>query len=183
MNVDVNVLSVISVEHAIDDLSRFIDKIERLEAELPKALAEYGVTIAQMRYDYAAYDVFAHSGTDPYESPMQADHPDIEVTMESDGNTATVIARGEKVLFIEFGAGVYFEKRTGGYQGVRPDDIDPIGGYGHGLGNRDVWGFTDKDTGEHHVTHGTPASNAMYFTTQDVIEQIEEVARRILNND
>lgn len=180
MNVDVNVLSVISVEHAIDDLNRFINKINRLEEELPKALAEYGVTIAQMRYDYAAYDVFVHSGTDPYESPMQAEHPDIKVTMESDGNTATVIARGEKVLFVEFGAGVFYNGEEG-YLGERPEGVVGIGEYGHGLGKRPVWGFTDDDG--HHVTHGTPASNAMYFTTRDVIEQIEEVARRILNND
>ena len=180
MNVTVNVLSLISVENAIKDLDRYIDKLKQLEEELPVALAEYGVPIAQMLYTNAAYDVFVHSGTDPYDDAMQAGAKDIEVTMEKGDKGAWIVAKGEKVLFVEFGAGVYFEKRTGGYQGVRPDGIDPIGGYGHGLGRHDAWGFSDEYG--HHVTHGTPASNAMYFTEQEVIEHIAEVARRILND-
>lgn len=182
MNININVLSTISIENAVKDLDRFINKIKRLEEELPKALAEYGVPVAQMLYDNAAYDIFAHWGTDPYESPMQAEHPDIKVKPESDGRGMSIVARGEKVLFVEFGAGVFYNGEEA-YLGERPDGVVGIGEYGLGLGNRPVWGFTDKETKEHHVTHGTPASNAMYFTEQEVIEHVEEVARRILNND
>lgn len=180
MNVYVNVLSPISVENAVKDLNRFIRKIERLEAELPKALAEYGVPVAQMRYDNAAYDIFAHDGRNPYESAMQAEHPDINVTMEEDGKGVSIIARGEKVLFVEFGAGIFYNGEEG-YLGERPEGVVGIGEYGKGLGNRPVWGYSDESG--HHVTHGTPASNAMYFTEQDIIEKVEETARRILNDD
>ena len=181
MKINVNVMSVLSIEHAMEDLFFFLKKIEQLAEELPKALAEYGVPIAQVLYDNAAYDIYAHWGTDPYESPMQAEHPDIKVTMESDGRGMSIVARGEKVLFVEFGAGVFYNGEEG-YLGVRPDGVVGIGEYGKGYGNQKVWWFTD-DAGERHVTSGTPASNAMYFTTQEVIEHVEEVARRILNND
>lgn len=180
MNVTVNVLSLISVENAIKDLDRYIDKLKQLEEELPVALAEYGVPIAQMLYTNAAYDIFAHWGTDPYESPMQAEHPDIEVTMEKGDKGAWIVAKGEKVLFVEFGAGVFYNGEEA-YLGERPEGVVGIGEYGKGYGNQKVWGFTD-DAGEHHVTSGTPASNAMYFTEQEVIEHIAEVARRILND-
>ena len=182
MNVYVNVLSTISVDNAVKEIDRFISKIKRLEEELPKALAEYGVPVAQMLYDSAAYDIFAHWGTNPDESPVQAPHPDIKVSVESDGSGVSIVARGEKVLFVEFGAGVFYNGEEG-YLGKRPEGVVGIGEYGKGYGNRKVWGFTDKETGEHHVTSGTPASNAMYFTTQEVVEHVAEVARRILNND
>ena len=179
MNVTVNVLSLISVENAIKDLDRYIDKLKQLEEELPVALAEYGVPIAQMLYTNAAYDVFVHSGTDPYDDAMQAGAKDIEVTMEKGDKGAWIVAKGEKVLFVEFGAGVYFNGDES-YLGTRPEGISNIGEYGSGLGSNPVWGFSDEYG--HHVTHGTPASNAMYFTEQEVIEHIAEVARRILND-
>lgn len=173
MNVKVDVLSVKSIEDAISKIKDYKDKLERLQTELPKALAEYGMERAQIYYDYAAYDIYL-DGT--------GGGADVEVSVEPTPNGYSIVARGEKVAFIEFGAGIYFNGDGGSYLGERPPFIANIGEYGMGNGSKPTWFFTDE-MGESHGTHGTPASNALYFTMRDVKDRITEIAREILSHD
>ena len=171
MNITLDIMSAKSVESATAALNKFIEKVKRLGAELPKLLTEYGMGRAQLYYNYAAYDIYV-DGT--------GGGTDIEVTSQPTDNGFAVVANGEKVAFVEFGAGVWYNGDGGNYLGEKPPGISGIGEYGMGYGSHKAWGFTDE--AGHHVTHGTPASNSLYFTARDMVDKIVETARRILND-
>lgn len=180
MVLKLNVLDARSIDEAIKKIDKYIEKLKRLETELPKALCEYGAVQAQAKFDYAVYDVYAGSAFEP--EVGTGGGTDIEVHAEPIDNGYAVIANGEKVCFVEFGAGVFYNGGGESYKGTRPEEIAGIGEYGLGKGKKNSWYFTDE-FGVVHKTHGTPASNAMYFTSQDMREKVEEIARRILNDD
>lgn len=167
----INVLSLASVEKAISDIEAFQEKLKRLEEELPKELAEFGVEYAQAAYDMSIYNVLWDNSSST---------PNISVTAEPIEHGYRVLANGQEVCFVEFGAGVFFNG-GGAYEGELPPGIVGIGEYGFGLGKNDVWAFDDAN-GERQVTHGTPASNAMYYTGEEIRRRVEETARRILND-
>lgn len=173
MKIYFNPLSPSSVAAAMKDLEAYKRKLMRLETELPKALAEYGVIQAQAKFDTAAYDVMVSGG---------GGHPSISVSpVQIDEKTWAIVANGHEVCFVEFGAGVWFNGDGGNYKGERPPGVVGIGEYGLGNGNKPFWARPKNAGGG--LTRGTPASNAMYFTTQDIRERIAEEAKRILSDD
>jgi hypothetical protein len=54
-----------------------------------------------------------------------------------------------------------------------------IGGYGKGMGKREIWGFYED--GELRLTHGAPATMPMYRAVQSVIDNLPELARQIFS--
>ena len=174
--ITINALAMTSVYDALFDLNKFRKKLERLATELPQVLAYYGRVGASVRFAEAPYNIFP-SG--------QWDHPHIKVTAEefsADDRTGwRILADGKDVCFVEFGAGVYYTGGNSAYLGRRPRGIVGIGQYGEGHGKQDMWVFKDKSTGEKVFTHGTPASNAMFYTSQELRNRIAEEAGRILN--
>lgn len=168
-----NPFSVSSINKSIAEINKYIAKLERLETELPKALAEYGATVAKANFDTNIYNFYL-DGT--------FDTPNITVTAEPTDNGYAVVANGQEVAFVEFGAGVFF---NGGdsYAGTRPPEIVGIGEYGHGLGQEDSWEFVDRENRVWKKTRGTPASNSMFYTAQEMRSRVEEEARRILADD
>ena len=169
--IQINALSLTSIEKAIADIEAFKKKLKRLEEELPKALAEFGQAYAQSAYDTNIYNVFWDNSFDT---------PNITVTTEQVDHGYRVRADGQEVCFVEFGAGVFFNG-SGAYEGELPEGIVGIGEYGYGLGKNDLWAFEDT-SGKRQVTHGTPASNTMYYTGEEIRRRVEETARRILND-
>lgn len=168
-------VSVRGLSSAIKRMSKRVSKMRRLQTELPKALAEYGAANAQIRFDNAAYDIMLLiPGT---YTPYAGYHPSIEVEAVPMDDGYAVVANGKEVCFVEFGAGVYFNGDGGTYLGTRPPGVVGIGEYGKGHGKRKAWAMPDGE-----LTLGTPASNALYFTAQDMKEKIEEEVRRILND-
>ena len=125
-----------------------------------------------MRYSNAVGNIFL-SGS--WETPL------IDVHAEPIDGGWAVVANGEQVCFVEFGAGVYYNGDDS-YLGERPEGIVGIGEYGEGKGKRPFWVYVDDD-GEKHYTQGTPANNTLFFTAQEMRSVIEEAARKILNND
>ena len=174
MKINVDILSAKSIDEARRQIDALIEKLHKLEKELPRRLAEYGAADAQVRFDNAAYDILVYGG---------GSHPAISVTAQQTDNGYAVVANGKEVCFVEFGAGVYYNGDGGSYLGTRPVDIAGIGEYGDGKGQNPSWYFKDEATGEVRRTHGTPASNALYFTARDMEEKVAEIAKEILTND
>ena len=106
--------------------------------------------------------------------------PSVSVTVKNEGDITLVIASGEEAVFIEFGAGVYYN--PGGGRPDRPAGIVAIGEYGKGYGKRKVWGYYDK-SGELKLTHGTPASMPMYYAVQRIAPRIPQIAREVFGGD
>lgn len=171
MKIKVNPFSLVSIENAIKDVVAYKTKLEKLAEELPKALAEFGAEYAQASYDSNIHNVYWDGTSDP---------ANITVTAVPSEHGWKVLAEGEEVCFVEFGAGVFFNADGGGLL-ERPPGVVGIGEYGQGNGQYDVWAF---GTGKNRkVTYGTPASNTLYFTAREIEDRIVETARRILTND
>ena len=144
--------------------------------------------------DYASRQ--AQSGFDKFMIEVPADDPIVDVftthiVKEKNKYSRTIECRGNQVLFIEFGAGVYhytgdLEARL--YQNVlpniapRPKGIDEIGNYhlakwGRSRGQDDIWFYKSQNGRESEnahlikynshnepimVTHGNRPARALY---------------------
>lgn len=122
--------------------------------------------MVQKGFNGAGYDDVLHEG-------MKV--PDVSVTVENDDNITLVVAHGKEAVFIEFGAGVYYN--PGGGRPDRPAGIVNIGEYGKGYGKRQIWGYYEN--GELKLTHGTPASMPMFYAAREIAKQIPEIARDV----
>ena len=154
-------LSSKSIGQALKELKRYRDSLEDRKQQLLKELAEIGVREASVRFTTAMYD-----GVN-----------DSEVTLETIENGYCIVASGEAVAFIEFGAGVYHNP-TEPYPNPRPDGIVGIGEYGKGYGKRQAWGFHD-DSGELVITHGNPAAMPMWYASEEMRDSILTISRRV----
>ena len=158
-------LSTKSIAQAIKELRAYRDSIERKQQQLLDELANIGVREASVRFTTAMYD-----GVN-----------DSDVTLETIENGYSIVAKGEAVAFIEFGAGVYHNP-TEPYPNPRPDGIVGIGEYGHGYGKRQAWGFRD-DSGELVITHGNPAAMPMWYASEEMRNSILKIAKKVFGND
>ena len=164
-------VNVNGIDETIARLETYRRGIEDRARELCRRLAQYGLVLANVRFDSAIYD-----GT-----------PDWKVDVEQrDENTYVIKALGASVVFMEFGTGV-----------VYPDDHPQAaafgmvrGGYGKGHGSQNTWGYYGEpgSHGYEHIkangktailTHGNPANMPMYNTTQDLKREIERIAREV----
>ena len=103
--------------------------------------------------------------------------PPIDVTVKAEGDGYAVLAQGEQVAFVEFGAGVFYNG-TESYLGTRPPEIVGIGEFGDHKGRQNVWGFYDEN---HNLvlTRGNPPANAMYFGLEAVEKKVKEIAEAV----
>jgi hypothetical protein len=154
-------LSSKSIGPAIKELKAYRDSLERRKDQLLEELANIGVREASVRFTTAIYD-----GVN-----------DSEVTLEPIENGYRIVAEGNAVAFIEFGAGVYHNP-TEPYPNPRPDGIVGIGEYGKGYGKRQAWGFKD-DSGNLVITHGNPAAMPMWYASEEMRNSILKIARRV----
>ena len=158
--VTVNVLSSASIDAAIRELRDYTNWIERRANELAKRLADMGAVLASIEYSRV-----------PYTGEKLVN---ISVT-ELGENRYAIVASGETVLILEFGAGIKYgfghplEGRFGMGAGTYPEQkhaLDPKGWY------------LPKEKGGAH-TYGNPPSMAMYNTGKELRNRIEEVAREV----
>lgn len=154
-------LSSKSIGKAIKALRSYRDSIEVKKKKLLEELAYIGVKEASIRFTTAIYD-----GVN-----------DSSVTLKPIENGYCIVAEGQAVAFIEFGAGVYHNPGEP-YPNPRPDGIVGIGEYGKGYGKRQAWGFRNED-GELVITRGTPAAMPMWYASEEmrnaIVSKFKEV--------
>ena len=156
--------NVKGVMDAASFLRNYDNALEDKCRDLCQRLADIGVIVAK-----AAYNTIAYTGNREY-----------EVMVEPTEKGCAVVADGETVLFLEFGAGVTygcghpkaqeFGMGPGTYPPTNPNNPhwkDPNGWYIPG--------------GEH--TYGNAPSMGMYFAGKTMREQIETIAREVFAND
>lgn len=102
----------------------------------------------------------------------------VDVSIDQRGNITLVIARGEDAVWVEFGAGVHYNGSAGTSPHPKGSELGfTIGGYGKGMGKKDVWGFYED--GKLRLTHGAPATMPMYNAVKTVCDEIAEIAREV----
>ena len=162
-------------------MDELIGAVKKYGEELPAKAKEIGEIAtdelaekAQIGFNGAGYDDIIK----PVAIGMATPEVSVEKNRESDELTS-VTAHGKEAVFVEFGAGVYYNGPAG--QSPHPwGDKGPyyIGEYGEGKGKRRVWGFYDEN-GDLKLTYGTPASMPLYHATQEVKQRIPEIARDV----
>lgn len=168
-------LSSDSIEDAIKKLEAYSKRIEKNTELLRKRIAHELVEEIQRGFDESMYDYQILKG-----GSQEAEKPQVNVSCNEDGTV--VIASGQEAVFVEFGAGVYFNTAVGSSPHPNGSQFGlTIGSYGSN-GAKKVWGYYDDD-GTLHLTRGTPAQMPMYNATQEVCRRITDIAKEIFSSD
>lgn len=154
MKVDVNVFDYASASRAQRRLGEyFADLIEKANTVCER-LATIGAVRASLDFSRAIYN-----GTN-----------DVAVTVEPIDNGYAIHARGNAVLFIEFGSGASY-----GYGHPEPEGYGPgtYPGKGH-WDDPNGWWY-----GNHEHSYGNPPAAAMYHAKQDVSQEVQRIADEV----
>ena len=157
-------LTVASIDAAIQEIKEYQAFIRRKTTEFAARLADDGAVQALLGYEQAYY-----------RGPK-----DFDVVVEERGNNSfAIVANGETVLLLEFGAGVtygYGHPQAGefGYgPGTYPD------AKGHWNDPKGWW--LPKDAGGGH-TFGNAPSMTMYKTAKGLRERLVDIAKEVFGS-
>lgn len=170
-------LSSKSLQKLIDELEAYRKSLDHKADVLRQRVAEMIRWSAEAGFSTAlTTDIF--TGAEPPPS-------DVQVNVEDDGDVTLVIASGEEAVFIEFGAGIYYNGGEG-MIGKSPHEWGEekgflIGEYGKGHGKKNVWALPGSTHDNPILTHGTPAAMPMYHGVQEVLTILEDLAKEVFN--
>lgn len=157
-------LSTDGIESAVKELNDLKKaQSERLDAEA-KAIADLLCKKAQQNFANAWYDQLTQG---------VRREANVRCRVEKTVNGYRVVAEGEQVTFIEFGAGVYFNAPAGSSPHPRGEELGfIIGEFGQGYGKKNTWGYYEGNGAERRIviTHGTAAQMPLYMAFLEVLE-------------
>lgn len=169
--ITVDIFNPSSIDDAIKELNDFAKWVEDKAEELRRAVSA--------RLDEIINEGFnGNIPEDFYVEKMLV--TSVKTSHEDYGDFSLVIAHGEEAVFIEFGAGVYYNP-GGSTHPDMPPQIKYIGTYGKGYGSRQIWGFYDN-AGNLHLTHGNLASMPMYLGLQQILEELPSIAKTVFGS-
>lgn len=163
-----------SIDAAIAELKSYSAWVTAKAAELRERVAYFIAKDASAVFNAAA------AADDLREGTITGN---VHVSVEPGGDNVTlVIADGQDAVFMEFGAGVYFN----GPVGSSPNPLGAtlgftIGSYSTYKPDKEIWGYNGPD-GELHLTHGTPASMPLYKAVQSVAREIGKIAQEVFSS-
>lgn len=162
-------LSAREIDRAIRELEQYKQDIIRKTDLLRERVAERLAELSRDGFAGAVVDDLLKGGQRTAQ---------VDVSIDQRDNVTLVIARGEDAVWVEFGAGVHYNGSAGTSPHPKGSELGfTIGGYGKGMGKKDVWGFYED--GELRLTHGTPATMPMYNAVKTVCDEIAEIAREV----
>jgi len=173
--ITIDVFDPASIDAAIREIREYSRWVQRKTDELRERIAYFIAKDASAVFNTAVAE------DDMREGVITGS---VEVSVEPQGdNTTVIIASGKDAVFMEFGAGVYYN----GAVGSSPNPLGTalgftIGSYGKGNGRKEVWAYDGGD-GQIHLTHGTPASMPLYRAVQSVSRDIVRIAREVFASD
>ena len=172
--IHIDVFDPASIDAAIREIREYSKWVESKAAELQERVATLIANSAMTVYNNSIAD-------DLMDESMVTGN--VAVYIENDGNVTLVIADGEDAIFMEFGAGVFYNGPVGSSPNPWGAEFGyTIGSYGKGNGAKQVWGFKDAN-GDLHLTHGVPASMPLYKAVQSVSRDIVQIAREVFASD
>lgn len=165
-------LSASSIEKLIQDLETYSRTLDDKAQRLRELIGE--------RIAWSASEGFSSALTSDVFTGAEPPASDVQVTVTEEGNVTVVIASGEDAVFIEFGAGVFYNSSVG----TSPHPYGEqngftIGEYGKGQGKRNVWALPGSTKDAPILTHGTPAAMPMYHGVQDALAVIVDLAKEV----
>lgn len=166
-------LNARSINAAIKEIEAYRNKLGQIRENICRNLAQIGMQEASVRFASAHYD-----GVN-----------DSSVTIEPMINGYKIVASGNSIAFIEFGAGVHYNAGSS-YPLPKPSGIVGIGEYGKKQGKKDKWQYkgdpgTDgvvSQDGRVVTTHGNPAQMPMYHALTAMQDEVERTVREAFRN-
>jgi hypothetical protein len=161
--ITIDIFDPASIDAAVKDIRDYSKWVQKKTKELSKRLAAIGVTLAAIEYSRVPY----HGLKDV----------NLSIEVGAKPNQYDIVAAGETVLILEFGAGVRYgyghpqDSEFGMGPGTYPSDK------GH-WNNPKGWYIPG---GEH--TYGNPPSMAMYLTAKELRNRLLDIAREVFASD
>lgn len=169
------ILNEQSIDNAIKELQNYKkwvnDKCQELKREVAKAIAD----TAQNLFDSSYVET----------SLRGANYPaSVSVTIDEQDDICIVMANGTDAVWVEFGAGVYYNTPAGTSPEPHGEELGlTIGSFSEKHnGEKQVWGYRDAE-GNIILTHGTKATMPMYNAVQTVVHDLPDIAKRVFAND
>lgn len=164
-----------SIGKAILELQTYQASLKAKAEQIREKVAETIRWTADAGFSTALADDIYVGGTPVYSN--------VSVSISTSGDVTVVMADGDHAIFIEFGAGVY-------YNGAAKDSPHPlgkqlgftIGEYGKGRGKQQAWDLPGSNSQQQKLSHGTPAAMPMYHGVQDAVAQLESIAKKVFGN-
>lgn len=151
------------------ELNRKCDRFVRELAEAGIPVIESNVAEAGFTYDEKGIQ----SGSDTEHNTY------VKVDSLTGMSRATLVLEGKKILFIEFGAGIFYNgSESSSPHPKGPENNFLIGTYGMGHGSQQVWDYY-ADSDELVLTHGTKATMPMYKASLKIKEEVVRIARDV----
>lgn len=170
----VDIMSRTSVEKLIDDLTKYRDDFNIKVGVFIRRLTR--IAVEEIRKDILSAGITVDGNG--IESGSKVDHTIAE--KYTDGKTyskAKITVSGKEIMFIEFGAGVYYNSSPSPHpKGEEFGFV--IGSYGKGMGLKQVWGYYGED-GELHLTHGVKATMPLYNAIQKLYKEAPIIAKQV----
>ena len=160
MRIRINPLDANSIADALATVQQYQKDFAAKEKEFVKRLAELGVSVSTAGFAVADYDGIN----------------DVRVTMSQDGTSASVIAYGQTVGFIEFGTGVKFPEWNSSDMEYTPPRH---GTYGKGHGKWPKGWYFKVGEGAAQHTYGNQPAEAMRTARDVMVERIIQIAREV----
>ena len=125
-------LSVRDIDRAMRELEQYKQDIIRKTDLLREKVAERLAELSRDGFAGAVVDDLLKGGQRTAQ---------VDVSIDQRSNITLVIARGEDAVWVEFGAGVHYNGSAGTSPHPKGSELGfTIGGYGKGMGKKDVWG-------------------------------------------
>lgn len=164
-------LSEEGIDKALRELAQYKKSVLDKETLLRQKVADFLASEAQSGFNGAIVD-------DLTDKSGGTRYGNVDVSIDNRGNVTVVIANGEDAVWIEFGAGVYYN----GAVGSSPNPYGAqlgfiIGGYGKGNGRKEKWGFYED--GELKITRGTPATMPMARAVTSLCNEFPRIAKEV----
>lgn len=163
-------LSPDSIQKAIRQVEEYKESFLSKNELFVQRLAEIGIPVINERMSAAQGD------SDPAHSTY------IKVNSSGGISEAVLTVEGKDLLFIEFGAGRFFNGEPGTSPHPKGEEFGyTIGSYGKGHGADDYW-FYRSDTGEIIISFGTEATMPVYSAGVEIRQRIREIAREVFGS-
>lgn len=178
--IEFDILSPSQIKQAIEEVQSYKKWVQQKTRAISERLSLIGIQEASIRFTGAMYD-----GTNDV-------HVRTEESSSGDEYVFSIIAEGQAVCFIEFGAGVYYNSAA--YPLPKPEGVVGIGEYGAGKGKQRTWAYVGDDPGSNGkiyysnasgtvvITHGNPAAMPLYYSSAEMKRQILSIAREVFGN-
>lgn len=161
-------LSQKSIQKAIDELNQYKDNLRRKNDEFVRRLADVGLDVIK-------------SIMSSIPNEESGDY-DTEIVLNHEGNIsgASIKLSGNKILFIEFSAGIRYGTDSYPLPSGDKYGMGTYPGKGH-WNSPHGWWYIDEN-GEKHHSYGNRAYMPMYHAEQAIIMQIRNIAQEVFGN-